>query len=46
MDLLHDSFPVQFRVVSDPDAPLPTLLTHSSPLPQYPIPSGKSHSTR
>lgn len=30
MDLLYDSFPIQFRVVSDPDASLPTLLIHSS----------------
>lgn len=37
MDLLHDSFPIQFRVLSDPDAPLPTLLTHSSPGIIFPL---------
>lgn len=44
MDLLYDSIPIQFRVVSDPDASSHTAYSFFLP-PQYHIPSGKSYST-
>lgn len=49
MNLLHDFFPIQFRVASDSDAPLPALLTHSSTF-SYPTllsySSGKCYTAR
>lgn len=41
MDSLHDPFPIQFRIVSDTDALLPTLLTHSSHPPSIIFPLEK-----